>query len=75
MEDCRHLVTQIPQARVKHVYKEANKCANFLAKLGTSLENDFAMFSGPPMDLLTILEADVCGLAVNKLCPDILFAV
>ena len=75
MEDCRHLVTQIPQTRVKHVYREANRCADFLAKLGTGLQNDFAIFSSPPVDLLSILEDDVCGFSVNRLCPVVLVDV
>ena len=75
MEDCRHLVTQIPQTRVKHVYREANRCADFLAKLGIGLQNDFAIFSSPPVDLLFILEDDVCGFSVNKLCPVVLVDV
>ena len=45
---------------------------NFLAKLGTTLENDFSIFSSPLVDLLTILEADVCGRSINRLCPDFL---
>ena len=54
-------------------YREANKCANFLAKLDTSLESDFVVFSSPPVDLLSILEADACGLYVNRLRPEMLF--
>ena len=30
----------------------ATQCADFLAKLGTGLENDFVTFSSPPVDLL-----------------------
>ena len=37
-------------------------------------ENDFSIFSSPPVDLLTILEVDVCGRSVNRLYPDILVA-
>ena len=75
MEDCRHLVTQIPQLRVRHVYREVNRCADFLAKLGIGLQNDFAVFSSPPVDLLSILEDDVCGFSINRLCPVVLAAV
>ena len=74
MEDCNHLVTLIPQTSVRHVYREANRCADFLSKLGTGLENDFAIFSSPPMDLLAILEDDVCGFSINRLCPVVLAA-
>ena len=75
MEDCRHLVNQIPQTRVKHVYREANRCADLLAKIGTGLQNDFVIFSNPPVDLLSFLEDDVCGVFVNRLCPVLLAVV
>ena len=75
MEDCRHLVTQIPQTRVRHVYREADRYVDSLAKIGTGLQNDFAIFSSPPVDLLSILEDVVCGFSVNRLCPDVLSAV
>ena len=75
MEDCKQLISQIPQARVRHIYREANKCADFLAKLGTTLDNEFSIFSSPPVDLLSVLEADACGRSVNRLCPDNLVAV
>ncbi|KAK9985578.1 hypothetical protein SO802_030529 [Lithocarpus litseifolius] len=27
MDECRHMVTRIPQTRFRHIYREANKCA------------------------------------------------
>lgn len=44
MDDCRHMIPRIPQTRIRHIYSEANKCADFLAKLGTSIEGDFIVF-------------------------------
>nr|XP_023881759.1 uncharacterized protein LOC111994132 [Quercus suber] len=75
MEDCKQLVAQIPQVRFNHVYREVNKCADFLAKLGASLEVDFNVFSSPPVDLLSLWEADARGLYCNRLCPAPAFAV
>lgn len=75
MEDCKQLVAQIPQVRFNHVYREANKRADFLAKLGASLDVDFNVFSSPPMDLLDLWEADARGLFCNRLCPAPSFAV
>ena len=49
--------------------------ADLLAKIGTGLQNDFVIFSNPPVDLLSILEDDVCGVSVNRLCPVVLAAV
>uniref|UniRef100_A0A7N2MG54 AP2/ERF domain-containing protein n=1 Tax=Quercus lobata TaxID=97700 RepID=A0A7N2MG54_QUELO len=73
--DGMHMATRIPQTSFRHIYKEANKCADFLAKLGTLIESDFIVLSSPPMDLSSILEADANGLYVNRLCPEPLFAV
>jgi len=69
MEDCRQLATQIPQVRFMHVYREANRVADHLAKLGSSMESDFVVFSSPPVDIVSVVEADCRGLFVNRMCP------
>ena len=35
-DDCKLLASQIPHLRLKHIYREANKCADRLANLGLS---------------------------------------
>ena len=75
MEDCKHLVAQIPQVRFNHVYREMNKCADFLAKLGASLDVDFNVFSCPPVDLFNLWEAHAHGLFCNRMCPAPAFVV
>ncbi|KAK9999409.1 hypothetical protein SO802_019012 [Lithocarpus litseifolius] len=65
MEDCRHLVTLIPQTIIRHVFREANRSANRLANLGLNLDADFTLFSSPPVDLFSCLEADSRGLYCN----------
>ena len=75
MEDCKHLVAQIPQVRFNHVYREMNKCADFLAKLGASLDVDFNVFSSLPEDLFSLWEANAHGLLYNKMCLAPAFAV
>ena len=69
MEDSRQLATQIPQVRFMHVYREANRVADHLAKLGSSMESDFVVFSSPPVDIVSVVEADCRGLFVNRMCP------
>ena len=73
MDDCRYLVTQIPQVRFRHVYREANRCADHLAKLGSSMDVDFAIFSCPLVDILPIFETDCHGLFVRRLCSEPVF--
>ena len=36
ISDCRQLMGQIPNLKVKHCYREANQCANRLAKMGAT---------------------------------------
>ena len=49
--------------------------ADFLARLGLLLDSEFVVFSSPPMDLTSLLEADAIGLFVSRLCPALVFAV
>ena len=70
MEDCKLLMNQIPQATIRHVYREANKSADWLASFGLSLDSDFVLWTGPPVDLISVLEADSRGLYGNRQCFD-----
>ena len=70
MDDCRLLISWIPQFHLRHCYREANRCADGLALLGGLQAIDFVMFMCPPVDLLKLLDSDLKGLYLNKLCPD-----
>ena len=61
IEDCKYMISKIPQTRTRHIFREANRCADFLAKLGTFCEDDFIVFFSPPVDLLCVLEVDARG--------------
>ncbi|KAL0012166.1 hypothetical protein SO802_007274, partial [Lithocarpus litseifolius] len=41
MEDCRLLVSRIPHISIRHCYREANRCADGLARLGGLQATDF----------------------------------
>ena len=75
LEECRHVANQLPQKIFRHVYREANKCVDLLARIGLLLDNDFIVFSSPPVDLASVLKADANGVYVNRLCSEPLFAV
>jgi ribonuclease HI len=47
VDDCRYLLQRIPQNELKHVFREANKCADSLANLGRTQEEDFVVFDSP----------------------------
>ena len=50
--DCRFLIARFTQVRVAHVYREVNRCANFLAKKGCYMREDFVIFETSPLDEL-----------------------
>ena len=61
--------------RFRHVYREANRCADQLAKLGSSMDVDFVVLSCPLVDIISFVEVDCRGLYVNRLCPEPVFSV
>lgn len=48
IDDCRDLLLQLPQAKVAHCFREANFCADALAKLGASSFDGGSLFTAPP---------------------------
>ena len=64
------LMNQFPQATISHVYREANKSADWLASFGQKLVSDFVLWNGPPVDLIPVLEADSHGLFSSRNCID-----
>ena len=69
LDDCKLLIDQTPQVRVKHTYREANKCADRLANLGLFQYVDFLVHSDPSVELIPLIEADSLGSCCNRLCP------
>ncbi|XP_023905965.1 uncharacterized protein LOC112017742 [Quercus suber] len=74
VDDCRYLISQLPRVRVKHYFREANRCADVLARLGSNQENDFLVFRSPPVDILDFLMADANGLYLNRICSEPILA-
>ena len=68
LDDCKLLISQISQVRVKHTYQEANKCADSLAYLGLYQSVDFIVHSIPLVELIPLVEADSLGSCCNRLC-------
>ncbi|KAL0007565.1 hypothetical protein SO802_009067 [Lithocarpus litseifolius] len=68
-DDCKLLISQIPHVRIKHVFREANKCADRLANSGHAQVVEFIIHSAPPMDLVPFVEDDSKGVSCSRLCP------
>ena len=53
VDDCRDLLRRLPRFKLSHCFREANFCANVLAKMGSaSVELDAVFISPPPPPLL-----------------------
>ncbi|KAK9994932.1 hypothetical protein SO802_024635 [Lithocarpus litseifolius] len=63
LNDCRFLLSQFQHFKVIHVYREANRVANKLAKEGCSCPFDFDILDCPNSEeLCNILCSDASGL-------------
>ena len=56
--DCKEGMARIPKVHIQHCYKEANKCADALARRGALLPCNFIVFDSPPADVASLLSLD-----------------
>ncbi|XP_050240959.1 uncharacterized protein LOC126689825 [Quercus robur] len=59
--DYKEGMKKIPLVHIQPCYKEANKCADALARRGASLAQDFTIFMDPPADVAFLLNLDSAG--------------
>ena len=64
--DCKPLINQIPQVRMKHCYHEANKYANALVRMGVNSEQEFLLFDNPLADLSMLLFYDSANMYYER---------
>ena len=68
VDDCRDLLLQLPQVQILHCFREANCCADALARMGSaSLDVEISFVTPPPM-LFSFLESDRLGTYHPRLC-------
>ena len=65
--DCRNMFKVIPNKWIEHIYYEANQCADVLAKMGTSNNFSFVVFTDPPLLVDTLLAFDKANMFCNRL--------
>ena len=62
------MISTIKLVRVNYVFREANSCADFLAKGGCTLDGNFVVLDTPiSEDLCIILNSDAVGLYFLRL--------
>ena len=69
MSDCKAGLQEIPLVQIQHCYREANKCANTLARRGAFLAQDFVVLLEPPMEVAFLLRLDSVGASYERLIP------
>ena len=67
LSDCNSLYREIPNKQIQHVYREANQCADTLARLGSSVVSSFFVFVEPPPMVVSLLAFDEAGNFCNRL--------
>lgn len=55
LNDCKLLLSSFQQVRVKHVFREANFCANALARRDLLQDEDFVVVETPPYEINSFL--------------------
>ena len=68
--NCHHFCT-IQQIQFKHCYREANHCADMLAKVGLDQSSRLVHFDCPLEIIRTILDEDCNGIFVDRICTDL----
>ena len=70
LDDCRHLISLFQNVRIKHCFRQANQCADGLARMSFSLNADFLIFDSPPMDIIDVFEGDLSGRSFIRSCTE-----
>ena len=67
LNDCKYFL-EFQHVKVTHVFREANRCADNLARAGCSFSRNFVVLDAPHNDgLCNILNADADGLYTLRL--------
>ena len=68
ISDCGYLMEQLPRVKIRHCLREANQCADFLAKKEAAQEQNFRIYDDPPVNMSILLYYDSIGMYFERLC-------
>lgn len=63
--DCRDGLKKFPLVKIQHYFREANKCAEALARRGALLSQDFTIFSHHPVAVALLISLDSTSVLYN----------
>lgn len=64
--NCKEGLKKIPFVRIVHCFREANKCANTLARCGPLLSQDFIIYINLPPNVVMLLNLDAIGTMYDR---------
>lgn len=64
--DCRSIMQTFHVITFKHVYREANQCADFWTKMDVEEKIDFILFDCYPLAISKLLELDCRSFALPR---------
>ena len=68
LDDCRLLVSRIQQILIKHCFRQANRCADSLARISISHDFEFSSFDSLLVDIANVFEDDLNGMYSIRIC-------
>ena len=67
LNDCRYLLSKFRQVTVSQIFREVNRCVDWLAKRGCTMPIDFENYNVPPTPEIVAFENDdVNGLYLRR---------
>jgi hypothetical protein len=67
MRKIRTLLDGPWEIRIIHVYREANRCADMLANMGSEGTSGIVNFANPPSRVVQLVDDDVWGVSFPRL--------
>ncbi|KAK2394949.1 hypothetical protein QL285_056723 [Trifolium repens] len=67
VKNIRRLIDLEWEVHISHAYRESNKCADALANIGCTLENETTYYENCPSQIRELLLADVLGITTPRL--------
>ena len=64
--ECRNLLMRFPHKTIKHIYREANQCVDFLAKKGAKSQFPLTVLCSPSEDVYPSVVADIVGVSYPR---------
>ena len=70
VDDCKILMNRIPRWKLKHCFREANACADQLARMALHLQQPFVLLDTPLVEVSSLLLYVLTGLGCNRCCTN-----